>query len=614
MWDDKLTICGQRRHSPGAQLLLGNTSPAGGTVVHDSGGNSPNKHQAEYKNCQSHYSKELEECNKSMNHDAFCNLLRQNAHIQEISCNRNDTNVTVQDIANRFTEILNHTNLNNMTTSELRSAVTSIVETVETSLFVTFSKEPQNRNISTPELEVHMKTSIDICDGRGDTFITLTVQENTMQVPCSHVSGKRDGAILISYKRLDSSLLGTIGENDHTDREEINSHIISGAITNPKTASLGPPVTFYLKQIKDIPPSFILQCVFLDTEMKIWSSRGCETKKSDRVNKTLCVCNHLSTFAVLMAPSDIKEDFGLVLISRIGLSLSLVCLCLSLLTFILCQSIKSAHTSVLKALCVCLFFGQLLALLGLHQTGNKVLCAVIAGLLQLSFLCAFCWMSLESTLLFMTVRNLQAMNYMTSQRSLFPYACIAGFGIPLIIIIVSAAIRPDGYGTEKYCWLKQDLVWSFIGPVCVFSTINFILLVLTFVLLKKKLASLNTNVSTLKHTRLLAFKALSQLFILGCTWIIGIFQFGSGSLVMSYIFTICNSLQGLYIFCVHCLLNHQVREEYRRGFRRFQSKKSDSEAASGSMVPMTIKSHSQVSEVPKLEKKSLFVVENKYEP
>ncbi|XP_073478601.1 adhesion G protein-coupled receptor E3-like isoform X2 [Aquarana catesbeiana] len=572
--------------------------------------------QLDYKGCHSQYSNELEECRKSMNQDAFCNLLRQNARLQETSCQRNDTNITVQQVAKEFTEILNHTILNNMTASELRSAVSSIVETVETSLLVTFSKHPKNQNISTPELEVHMKAAIDICSG-GETSITLTVLENTMQVPCTHVSGDRDGAIFISYKGLESklnaSLLGAIGESDNKDMEEINSPIISGAITSPNIAYLEPPVVFYLKQLKVVPPSFILQCVFLDTELKTWSSRGCKTRKSDRVNNTLCACNHLSTFAVLMAPGDIQENYGLILISRIGLSVSLVCLCLSLITFILCQSIKSAHTSFLTALCGCLFLGQLLALFGLQQTGNQVLCAVIAGLLQFSFLCAFCWMSLESALLFMTVRNLQAMNYMTSQRQLFPYVCIAGFGIPVIIIIISAAMRPGSYGTENYCWLKKDLIWSFLGPVCVLITINVILLVLTFVLLKKKLASLNKNVSTLKHTRLLTFKALSQLFILGCTWIIGIFQFGSGSLVMSYIFTICNSLQGLYIFCVHCLLNHQVREEYRRGFRRFQSKKSDSEATSGSTMPMTIKSQSQASEVSNLEVKSARVVENQYE-
>ncbi|XP_074917298.1 adhesion G protein-coupled receptor E1-like [Chelonoidis abingdonii] len=33
---------------------------------------------------------------------------------------------------------------------------------------------------------------------------------------------------------------------------------------------------------------------------------------------------------------------------------------------------------------------------------------------------------------------------------------------------------------------------------------------------------------------------------------------------MVYLFTIVNSLQGVFIFLVHCLLNCQVREEYRR--------------------------------------------------
>ncbi|MEE6522392.1 hypothetical protein FKM82_020916, partial [Ascaphus truei] len=244
------------------------------------------------------------------------------------------------------------------------------------------------------------------------------------------------------------------------------------------------------------------------------------------------------------------EDSGLTWLSRIGLSVSLLCLSLSLLTFLLCRALRSAHTSVLTILCGCLFLGQLLFL---------TLCSIIAGGLHLLFLCAFCWMSLESALLFLTVRNLRAVNYLTSRRSHFPSACLVGFGVPAVIIVISAATRPDEYGTASHCWLDQRLIWSFIGPVCVFITINTTLLILTFWLLRVKLSSLNTNVSTLKDTRLLTFKALAQLVILGSTWSIGLFQFGPGALVISYIFTVCNSLQGAFIFLVHCLLNRQVR-------------------------------------------------------
>lgn len=61
----------------------------------------------------------------------------------------------------------------------------------------------------------------------------------------------------------------------------------------------------------------------------------------------------------------------------------------------------------------------------------------------------------------------------------------------------------------------------------------------------------------------MTFKAIAQLFILGCSWGLGYFiveEFGEviGS-VIAYTFTIINVLQGVLLFVVHCVLNHQVR-------------------------------------------------------
>lgn len=58
--------------------------------------------------------------------------------------------------------------------------------------------------------------------------------------------------------------------------------------------------------------------------------------------------------------------------------------------------------------------------------------------------------------------------------------------------------------------------------------------------------------------RMLTFKATAQLFILGCTWCLGILQVGPAAHVMAYLFTIINSLQGVFIFLVYCLLSQQV--------------------------------------------------------
>lgn len=61
--------------------------------------------------------------------------------------------------------------------------------------------------------------------------------------------------------------------------------------------------------------------------------------------------------------------------------------------------------------------------------------------------------------------------------------------------------------------------------------------------------------------RMLTLKATAQLFILGCTWCLGILQVGPAARVMAYLFTIINSLQGIFIFLVYCLLNQQVNND-----------------------------------------------------
>uniref|UniRef100_H3DQ85 G-protein coupled receptors family 2 profile 2 domain-containing protein n=1 Tax=Tetraodon nigroviridis TaxID=99883 RepID=H3DQ85_TETNG len=55
--------------------------------------------------------------------------------------------------------------------------------------------------------------------------------------------------------------------------------------------------------------------------------------------------------------------------------------------------------------------------------------------------------------------------------------------------------------------------------------------------------------------------AIAQMCILGLMWVFGAFLF-EGSIVLAYIFTILNSLQGALVFVMHCLLSKQVREEY----------------------------------------------------
>ncbi|XP_055486745.1 adhesion G protein-coupled receptor E4-like, partial [Leucoraja erinacea] len=74
-------------------------------------------------------------------------------------------------------------------------------------------------------------------------------------------------------------------------------------------------------------------------------------------------------------------------------------------------------------------------------------------------------------------------------------------------------------------------------------------------------------------TRIRTFKTMAQFVVLGCSWVIGLFQLNKDTIVLSYIFTIVNGSQGVFIFLVHCLLNQQVRREYSNWFNRMCRKK-----------------------------------------
>ena len=52
--------------------------------------------------------------------------------------------------------------------------------------------------------------------------------------------------------------------------------------------------------------------------------------------------------------------------------------------------------------------------------------------------------------------------------------------------------------------------------------------------------------------------AFALLCLLGLTWSFGLFFLNDSSVVMAYLFTIFNTLQGMFIFIFHCLLQKKV--------------------------------------------------------
>ncbi|XP_029774662.1 adhesion G protein-coupled receptor E2-like [Suricata suricatta] len=285
------------------------------------------------------------------------------------------------------------------------------------------------------------------------------------------------------------------------------SDVISAFISNKDTQSLSSPVTFILShQLLTLGNTQEVLCVFWEHSQDgcgHWSTTGCRTVATGDTSTT-CECTHLSSFAVLMAQYDVQEeDPVLVVITYVGLGLSLLCLLLAALTFLLCKAIQNTSTSLHLHLSVCLFLAHLLFLTAINQTKIKVLCGIIAGALHYLYLAAFTWMLLEGLHLFLTARNLTVVNYSGLNRFMKWLMFPVGYGVPALIVAISAASRPHLYGTATRCWLdtKKIFIWSFLGPVCAIIAVNLALFLMTFWILQSKLSSLNSDVSTLGNTR-----------------------------------------------------------------------------------------------------------------
>ncbi|XP_072458165.1 adhesion G protein-coupled receptor E3-like isoform X2 [Notamacropus eugenii] len=476
------------------------------------------------------------------------------------------------DNASSITAITNNLDIRldlNESAEERAQIVTFYLETVQQVIYEFALNLPPGRTISENKksMVIRALTLEGGCD-KSNAF-HMEAGNETMDFDCIPMTKKdsKVAAVLISYASIGSIINERFVSKEKltTDEElvnfQLNSKVVSGTIGNRKGNFPSMPVNFTFQHIRMRSGKEKPLCVYWNKTF--WSNQGCKTTWYND-SQTVCSCTHLSSFAVLIASVELEEDPVLTVITYVGLSLSLLCLFLAALTFLLCRAIKGTSTFLHLQLSLCLFLANLIFLIGIKQTQPKIVCSIIAGGLHYLYLAAFTWMLLEGLHLFLTVRNLKVVNYTSARQFKKRFMCPFGYGIPAVIVVVSAGINPQHYGTDDYCWLKVEngFIWSFLGPVCSISLINLSFYLTVLWILRDRISSLNKEVSTIQNTRTLTIKALAQLFILGCSWSVGFFIIDSipkpAQSVIAYTFTIINSLQGVYIFLVHCILSRQV--------------------------------------------------------
>ncbi|XP_067320228.1 adhesion G protein-coupled receptor L3 isoform X11 [Anolis sagrei] len=495
--------------------------------------------------------------------------------------------------------------------SDQLRAATMLLDTVEESAFVLADNLLKTDIVreSTDNIQLEVARLSTEGNLEGLKFPQNTVYGSTIQLSANTLKQNgRNGEIRVAfvlynnlgpYLSTENASMKLGVEAMSTNHSLIvNSPIITAAINKEFSNKifLADPVVFTVRHIKQSEENFNPNCSFWSYSKRTmtgnWSTQGCRLLVTNKTH-TSCSCNHLTNFAVLMAHVEVKHgdavhNLLLDVITWVGILLSLVCLLFCIFTFCFFRGLQSDRNTIHKNLCISLFVAELLFLIGINRADQPIACAVFAALLHFFFLSAFTWMFLEGVQLYIML-----VEVFESEHSRRKYFYLVGYGMPALIVAVSAAVDYRSYGTGKVCWLRLDtyFIWSFIGPATLIIMLNVIFLGIALYKMFHHTAILKPESGCLDNINFednrpfiksWVIGAIALLCLLGLTWAFGLMYINESTVIMAYLFTIFNSLQGMFIFIFHCVLQKKVRKEYGKCLRTHCCSGKSTESSIGS--------------------------------
>ncbi|XP_052105081.1 adhesion G protein-coupled receptor E3-like [Mytilus californianus] len=379
------------------------------------------------------------------------------------------------------------------------------------------------------------------------------------------------GYIAIHYNTIAHLLPRKTSVN--SQETTVVTSVLSLTIPGINQPTLNPPLHLYFTHTQTHVKG--LRCSFWDFTLQnsgFWSTNGLKTVLTNSTF-TECTSNHLTNFAVLLSLYEIPEnhDEVLAVISKVGCSVSITALVLLLIIYYIeWRFLPSDKSKILVTMAVVFLLAYVVFLAGIEGTENKITCKVVAVVLHFLFLVGIHMMVAEGIV---HGKMLATVLASTQQRSISPILLPIGFGIPVLIVAISTAVtKLDGYGDGKYCWLSTSngLICTFTVPCAVVVLTNFVI----FVFVVTKLFSIKAVKKKTKLQQLISglrcFSVLAPIF--GLSWSFGFFSLNEDTIVMSYLFVIINSFQGLLIFILHGLLDPKIQRSWKRKYSEFRKR------------------------------------------
>uniref|UniRef100_H2Y6J5 Uncharacterized protein n=1 Tax=Ciona savignyi TaxID=51511 RepID=H2Y6J5_CIOSA len=296
-------------------------------------------------------------------------------------------------------------------------------------------------------------------------------------------------------------------------------------------------------------------CAYWDTSFSKWWRSGCRRTAGNHTHST-CECDHMTNFVVLSSNSPFlpmgADPFVYLNVVRAGLVTGAIFLVFVEVTLIV-YSKKLDLNTIHKNLVASLLMSEVVFLCGINKVNAPTLCSVVAGLLHFGILSVFTWSALEAYHL------LAVLNDVLTRNNRWKWYYVTGYGLPAAVVMVSAAVNHDGYGSTDACWLNTDgdFIWSFIGPCSIL--ISFSVVFLFLVLYRLRIFNSNfTEAVKAKVTRACVLTCLLCLM-----WSFGVMWVSKVEAQLSAcLFCVFCAFHGLGSFILYCLLPIDVRQVY----------------------------------------------------
>ncbi|XP_028393491.1 adhesion G-protein coupled receptor G6-like [Dendronephthya gigantea] len=371
-------------------------------------------------------------------------------------------------------------------------------------------------------------------------------------------------AIFVLYKETKFFRVSS----DDTTRKlgRLNSLVLAGSIKGLSVKNLRKPVKIAFKSISRGDANSTL-CSYWNFDLGNWSQDGCRFEQVLDDGRMLCTCDHFTNFAMLMdCNPTTANNRVLSVVSYVGCALSLVGLASTIIMILALKELRNKIPSqILLNFCISLSLTLIVFMAAVERskTSSLVGCMTAAIALHYFMLAAFAWMAVEAYNMYLAF--VKVFPNSTSSKFILK-CCLFAWGTPAVIVSITMAAALDKYGDETYCRLQGiPFIVALLTPVAfilVGNTITF------YFILRSLLKSGKDVTSDLKRRGFQQTRqGIAIMVLLGLTWIFGVLAIDDAKLAFQYLFCIFNTLQGLFVFILFCILPDGTRRQIKKFIR-----------------------------------------------